>query len=159
METRLQELIRYKTNGKQTEFASMIGWSPQYLAKLLKGVNFGLNPVMTILEKFPEVNARWFLFGQGSMLETEKIVDLQRQTIANVYYVLEMEKFIPFMTSEELYEYEQAVITGRKPIFSQDKISSWQHSLNEQEKELTQKFNNAKSKSNKTQCKPKTAKK
>ncbi|KAA6335106.1 hypothetical protein EZS27_016625 [termite gut metagenome] len=34
-----------KTSGKQTEFASLFGWSPQCLVKLLKGENFGLQPV------------------------------------------------------------------------------------------------------------------
>lgn len=149
MQNRLHEIIKYKTGGHQTEFAALIGWSPQYLAKLLKGLNFGINPVMAILEKFPEINARWFLFGQGDMLESDKLRSLHSLAFNNVCYIMELEKFIPFMTSDELREYEQAVITGQKPCFDNDKISTWQQLSKEREKEIIQRFNNAKSKSDK----------
>lgn len=79
MNSRLLEIIRYKTGGRQTPFAELLGWSPQYLTKLLKGDNFGLSPVLTILSAFPEINARWFLFGEGSMLEAGRLFDLQRE--------------------------------------------------------------------------------
>ena len=69
MNERLLEIIRYKTGGRQNAFAELMGWSPQYLTKLVKGDNFGLQPVLAILSAFPEINARWLLFGQGSMLE------------------------------------------------------------------------------------------
>lgn len=42
MNTRLLEIIKYKTGGRQREFADLLGWTPQYLAKLLKGENFGI---------------------------------------------------------------------------------------------------------------------
>lgn len=37
MNKRLLEIIKYKTGGKQTEFADLFDWSPQYLSNLLKG--------------------------------------------------------------------------------------------------------------------------
>ena len=42
MNERLQEIIRYKTGGRKTAFAELMGWTPQYLAKLLNGDNFGV---------------------------------------------------------------------------------------------------------------------
>lgn len=42
MNSRLLDIIRYKTGGKQSEFAALLGWTPQYLAKLLRGENFGI---------------------------------------------------------------------------------------------------------------------
>lgn len=65
MNTRLLEIIKYKTGGRQTEFAALMGWTPQYLAKLLRGENFGITPVIKIAEALPEINVRWFLIGQG----------------------------------------------------------------------------------------------
>jgi hypothetical protein len=59
MHTRLLEIMNYKTGGRQTEFAAMLGWVPQYFAKLLKVEDFGLQPVLTIVTKFSEINARW----------------------------------------------------------------------------------------------------
>jgi hypothetical protein len=37
----------------------MLGWVPQYFAKLLKVEDFGLQPVLAIVAKFSEINARW----------------------------------------------------------------------------------------------------
>ena len=73
MNERLEEIIRYKTGGKKIPFAELMGWSPQYLSKMLRGENFGVQPILTVLEKLPEINARWFLFGTGEMLEIGKL--------------------------------------------------------------------------------------
>ena len=124
MNNRLQAIISYKTGGRQSDFAALLGWSPQYLAKLLRGENFGLQPVLTLLEVLPEINARWLLLGQGEMLEISKIFNLRRESFAHI--ILEMEKYIPYMSPDELHEYEQAVTTGRKPVFSPDTLVSLQ---------------------------------
>lgn len=58
MNNRLLEIIKYRTGGNQSKFAALMGWSPQYLSKLVKGVDFGLAPILTILQKLPEINAR-----------------------------------------------------------------------------------------------------
>ncbi len=158
MNKRLQEIIRYKTGGRQTDFASLCGWTPQYLAKLLRGENFGIRPVLTLLEVLPEINARWLLLGQGDMLEIGKLFHLQREAFAHVQAVLEIEKYIPFMSPEELREYEQAVTTGRKPVFSPDTFASWQQRASERKKELEAKFAAANAKSDKL-CRQRTVKK
>ena len=79
MNTRLQEVIKYKTGGHQKAFAELMGWNPSYLTKLLKGENFGLQPVLSILETIPEINARWFLLGEGEMFEMGKLFDLEAE--------------------------------------------------------------------------------
>nr|DAV79860.1 MAG TPA: CI repressor [Caudoviricetes sp.] len=158
MNTRLQEIIKYKTGGRQREFASLCGWSPQYLTKLLRGENFGIRPVLTLLEVLPEINARWLLLGQGDMLEIRKLFSIQREALAHIQAILEIEKYIPFMSPDELHEYEQAVTTGRKPVVSPDTLSSWQRRASEREEELTAKFAAANAKSEKL-CKRPTAKK
>ena len=58
MNRRLQDIIKYKTGGRQTAFAALLNWSPQYLSKLLKGVDFGLQPVVSIIEALPEIRER-----------------------------------------------------------------------------------------------------
>lgn len=158
MNNRLQEIIRYKTGGRQIDFANLLGWKPQYLAKLLRGENFGIRPVLTLLETLPEINARWLLLGQGDMLEIGKLFNLQREAFAHIQAVLEIEKYIPFMSPDELHEYEQAVTTGRKPVFSPDTLSSWQQRANERKEDLKAKFAAANAKSEKL-CRRPTAKK
>lgn len=92
MNQRLIEIIRYKTGGVQSEFAALMGWTPQYLAKLLRGDNFGLTPVLAIVRAFPEVDARWLLTGEGQMLGVSPLMQL---------YLDDME-LQAFMNDEEL---------------------------------------------------------
>lgn len=69
MNSRLNKLIDYRTDGNRTEFAQLMGWSRPYLSKLLRGESWGIVPVLRIIETLPEVNARWFLTGEGKMLQ------------------------------------------------------------------------------------------
>ena len=147
MNSRLQEIIKYKTGGRKTAFAELMGWTPQYLAKLLNGENFGLQPVLSILEKLPEITARWFLFGQGSMLEIGKMFDLQRETMNHIQELLNLDKYIPYMSPEELHQFEEAFT-----------LSKWQERLNTRESEINAKFAEANKKSEEL-CRQRTAKK
>lgn len=157
MNRRLQDIIKYKTGGRQAAFAALLNWSPQYLSKLLKGVDFGLQPVVTIIEALPEINARWFLTGQGGMLNDEKQSDLRREAFEHVYQVMELERFIPVMTPDELRLFERQVKDGEKANFSPDTLQSWRERLNSREKEMDAKFATAIAKSDEV-CKQKTAK-
>lgn len=157
MNERLLEIIRYKTSGRQNAFAELMGWSPQYLAKLVKGDNFGLQPVLAILSAFPEINARWFLFGQGSMLEVGMMFDLQRQAMSHIQSLLDLDKYIPVMTGEEVREFEEAIKNGRYPNFSPDTLSDLQKRLTERTENVNAIFSQATAKSD-SLCKQKTPK-
>lgn len=157
MNERLLEIIRYKTGGRQNAFAELMGWSPQYLAKLVKGDNFGLQPVLAILSAFPEINARWFLFGQGSMLEVSMMFDLQRQAMSHIQSLLDLDKYIPVMTGEEVREFEEAIKNGRYPKFSPDTLSDLQKRLTERTENVNAIFSQATAKSD-SLCKQKTPK-
>lgn len=157
MNSRLREIINYKTGGRQNPFAELLGWSPQYLAKLLKGENFGLSPVLTLLSTFPEINARWFLFGEGAMLEAGRLFELQRESMSHIMSLLDLDKCIPYMSGEEVREFEEAVQSGRKPDFSPDTVAKWQSLLDERNRALDARFAEAKAKSDEL-CRQKTAK-
>lgn len=157
MNERLLEIIRYKTGGRQNAFAELMGWSPQYLAKLVKGDNFGLQPVLAILSAFPEINARWFLFGQGAMLEVGMLFDLQRQAMSHIQSLLDLDKYIPVMTGEEIREFEEALKSGRYPNFSPDMLSDFEKRLTDRNDKVNAIFTQATAKSD-SLCKPKTPK-
>lgn len=157
MNSRLREIINYKTGGRQNPFAELLGWSPQYLAKLSKGENFGLSPVLTLLSTFPEINARWFLFGEGSMLEAGRLFELQRESMSHIMSLLDLDKYIPYMSGEEVREFEEAVQSGRKPDFSPDTVAKWQSLLDDRNRALDARFAEAKAKSDEL-CRQKTAK-
>lgn len=158
MNNRLQEIIAYKTGGKKNAFAELMGWTPPYLTKLLNGDNFGLKPVMSILEALPEINARWFLFGVGDMLEAGKLFDLQRETMARIQELLDLDKYMPYMSPDEIHQFEEALTTGKKPVFSPGTITKWQERLNERQRFINAKFADANNKSNEL-CRQRTAKK
>jgi len=143
MNNRLREIVRYKTHGKQKEFAELIGWKPQYLAKLLHGSDFGLKPVLAILAALPEINARWLLLGEGEMLMDDKVRDLHRGTMSHIQAVLDLERFVPVMSPEELIEYEQVITGHKKPDFSPAVRSKWLERTLEKEQERNSRINNA----------------
>ncbi len=88
---RLREIVNYKTRGKHKEFAELVVWKPQYLAKLLHGSDFGLKPVSAVLKALPKINARWLLRGEGQMLTDGNMGDLYRGTLNHIQAVLDLE--------------------------------------------------------------------
>lgn len=157
MNNRLSDLIKYKTGGRQTKFAELLGWTPQYLAKLLRGDNFGLQPVLTLLEKLPEVNARWFLFGEGSMLNDDKVFGLRRETYSRVQSILMFDRFLSVMSPDELHRFEEVLSGKSYPDFSDEEVARWETLLAERQDALDAKVNDAISKSVEP-CKPPKAK-
>lgn len=158
MNHRLQQIIQYKTGGRQNAFAELMGWKTPYLNKLVKGINFGLQPVLAILERFPEIDARWLLLGEGTMLATSKHAELRREAFNYIQEVLELERFICVMSPEELRLYEEAVMQRRKPEFSTDTLHIWEDRLREREEQLNERITSAISKSDEL-CRQQTAKK
>lgn len=158
MHDRLSQLIAYKTGGRQADFAALLGWTPQYLAKLLKGESFGLNPVLALLTAMPEVDARWLLFGEGEMLTPEGVADVRQGIMNRVQSLISYEQFIPVMTANELHEMEQAIKKGTPLQYTPDTLASMTERLTNRQNEMDARFRAATAKSNKS-CKAKTAKK
>lgn len=119
MDKRLIEIIRYITGGRQKDFADIMGWSPQYLHKLINGGGIGIQPVISILKKFPEIEARWFILGEGTM-----ITSCTEGVKSQLLKLLELEKYIPVMTTDELRE-----LSGGKTDFDADTLEHWDEML------------------------------
>jgi hypothetical protein len=147
MNERLLDVIRYKCGGRQTAFAHLMGWTPQYVGKLLRGENFGLSPVLRILEVIPELDARWLLLGQGSMLMEDKVSGVRRDVLSHVQRILDLERFICVMSPDELQSFEKAVSLGSVPQFGDEVMSRWSSELKARNEALLQKVNSAMSKS------------
>lgn len=125
MNHRLRQIIDYKTGGNQAEFAALMGWKPQYLFRLLKGESgIGIRPVVALLEKFPELNARWLLLGEGAMVSSG--VDKAKQHLLRL---LSLEKYMPVMSSEHL---RQLTEDGRTD-FPAELLAHWEELLRRRE--------------------------
>lgn len=129
MNKRLATFIDFKTGGNQKEFARLLGWSPQYLHKMLKGDSMGIQPVISLLQTFPELNARWLILGEGVM------VDSVRNYVLDM---LRLERYIPVMTREEL----QALEAG-KTDFDSCTIEAWEKRIEQKESVIRQRFDAA----------------
>lgn len=133
MNERLLQFIQYKTGGKQAEFAELMGWSPQYLHKLLKEGGIGIRPIVALLEKFPELNARWLLLGEGAMLNTG--ADAVK---SHLLKLLELEKYMPVMTPDEL-----RLLEDGQTDFDADTVIRWEERLADRSKKINDRFNAA----------------
>ena len=158
MKDRLRELVRYKTNGKQKEFAEIFGWKPSYLGKMLAGTAIGIQPIMAILRQFPEISARWLLLGQGSMIERREEDILRHKASEHIGKVLSLEKYLSVMSIEERQAYERMVTAHEDHQFDINAELRWISILAERQMETDIKIKNAIDKSDE-QCRQETAKK
>lgn len=129
MNERLAQFIEYKTGGNQKEFAQLIGWSPQYLHKMLKGDSMGIQPVISLLQVFPELNARWLILGEGFMVNS---------ITSRIFGLLKLEEYIPVMNREELAELE-----GGKTDFDEATRTRWRNELDKRQENIDSHFREA----------------
>ena len=151
MNERLLQFIQYKTGGHQAEFALLLGWRPQYLTKLINGENFGLTPILKLLETFPELNARWLLLGEGEMLSFNPVASVIKDRLQRL---LELEKYMRVMTPDELKQ----VTEGNNLDFPPETFEKWKKLLDDKNKEWEERQAAAMKKQQEL-CKQKKAKK
>ena len=130
MQNRLLELIQYKTNGIQADFAELMGWSPQYVNKLIREGSMGIKPITALLEKFPELNARWLLLGEGVMIDSG--YDIMK---SHIFRLLQLEKYMPVMAPDELRE-----LSDGKVNFDEEVIEKWERLLSVRNEQIASRF-------------------
>ena len=130
MQNRLLELIQYKTNGIQADFAELMGWSPQYLNKLIREGSMGIKPITALLEKFHELNARWLLLGEGVMIDSG--YDIMK---SHIFRLLQLEKYMPVMAPDELRE-----LSDGKVNFDEEVIEKWERLLSVRNEQIASRF-------------------
>lgn len=120
---RLKEIIAYKTDGNKAKFAEMLGWSPQYLNRIINGAgSFGIRPLKAVLSAMPEINARWLLFGTGQMLDRMP----SDKAMHRLLRLMELEKYMPVMSGDEL-----RLLESGKVDWDSQQIERWEKLLSE----------------------------
>ena len=128
MKTRLRFIIETKTDGRQSEFAALMGWSPQYLSRLLLGDSgIGLRPVVALLEKFPDIDARWLLLGEGFPFSVN--LDAAKRHLLRL---LSLEKYMPVMSPTYLKLITENGFTNFPPEI----IAQWEEALQKRQEAI-----------------------
>lgn len=123
MNDRLRYIIDVKFGGRQTAFAAEMGWTPQFVSKMVTGTaGIGLKPILAILQKFPNLDARWLLLGEG--LPFTSGVDVAKR---HLYKVLSLEKYMPVMTPEQMRLFCEEGFTDFPPSV----LEHWQSMLDQ----------------------------
>lgn len=159
MNIRLAQIIEYKTAGRKSEFAELCGWTPQYLTKLLNGENFGLTPVLAIINAVPEIDARWLLTGSGEMLDKrDALIREQNSALDFVRAALDLEQFVPVMDEEQKRRFVAAVNSQSLPHFEPSERDELEKRLLTYREDLDAKFAVFCNNQSKTICRRKTRK-
>lgn len=140
MNNRLLQIIKYKTDGRKQKFGELMGWSSQYLSKLLRGDNFGLQPVLALLKMFPDIDARWLLLGEGQMLTDTARNRLQRLALQRANALLDLERYVPVMDADELKAYAAALTEGATFAIHPATIAQWEHLVQQHEQAVNERF-------------------
>ena len=143
MNNRLLQIIKYKTNGRKQRFGELMGWSSQYLSKLLRGDNFGLQPVLAILKTFPDIDARWLLLGEGQMLTDTARNSLQQLALKRANALLDLERYIPVMDADELKAYAATLTEGATLTLHPLTIAKWEQLVQQREQTVNERFSKA----------------
>lgn len=81
MKERLLEFIGYK-GMPVSQFEKLCGMSNAYIKNMSKGI--GVEKLECILNKFPELNKQWLLYGEGEMLISDKSTDVNIDNSTNI---------------------------------------------------------------------------
>ena len=127
---RIAALSAYKDFKTDTDFGAFLGWTKQYTYRILRGQVVGLTVINTILDKFPEVNARWLITGEGSMIDNAYM--------ARYFTTLhQLNDYIPVMTKEELDR------VNHTASFTASDLAVWQSRLAERNAAIEDRFRKA----------------
>lgn len=129
MKDRIQTIIKY-AGESQKDFAQRMGWSPQYLNKLVRGDSIGLQPIVSILEQFPQIDARWLLLGEGTMIAQGHDVVRDR-----IYSLLRIEKYMPIMSADEIRRIEAGDYS-----YTEEDVQRWEQQLAERNEVIRERF-------------------
>lgn len=156
MKNRLREVISYKTNGRQTDFAKMMSWSQPYLAKLLTGESIGLKPLLAILQACPEIDARWLLTGEGEMFGRGTADILRARAMNRAREILDCAQYLPVMNADEIDTFARMLDGAAVPAYDSETKLRWIVATAERQMQLDYRIKQAINKSDEL-CRQQTA--
>lgn len=117
---RINLVVKYKAKSAK-EFAEQFGWSAAYISKLVSNAQgVGMKPIREIIEKYPDIDARWLITGEGYIFGTA-----EDTTEKAVSLLLNLERYVCVMNDEERLLYIDC-ITNLYNRFPKSTIDRWE---------------------------------
>ncbi len=132
MNTRIKQIMDHR-GLTPSEFADTIGVQRSNITHILHGRNKpGFQFIVKILESFPEINAKWLITGEGSMLEEKQQEVSVKQSVKQKLLFQEEEEPDEKKTVERKEDTSKARIPGKKEPLSERVLSV----MNENDREV-----------------------
>lgn len=84
IQNRLKELIKH-SEMSQNKFAIETNINKSTVSKMVNGTNFGIEELLKIVSRFPNVSAEWLLRGKGDMILREEASPATSQELEQSY--------------------------------------------------------------------------
>lgn len=121
---RLRAVVE-KKSATRKDFAETMGWTVTYLNKMLsKGQGIGMTPIEQVMQKFPDIDARWLILGDGYMFGT-----IEKGIMSQAMLRLRCKKYIPVMNAEELADYLDGLNDSALDDYLKKNIDKWEEML------------------------------
>lgn len=123
---RFRLIVKLKAKNN-TQFAKMMDWTTAYLSQILcNTTGIGLSPIKEVLTRFPDIDARWLILGEGYVFGT-----IEQGIIRHVEEMTALKKYVSVMSEEELNSYLD-FIGGRGVMnVTYEMMQKWQGMLKE----------------------------
>lgn len=122
MNSRIKEIIQYKTGGDNVEFARITGFTPATINKVRRNSTNNIAIVQGILKALPEIDARWLILGEGTMIRPFGLALSHTLFLESIEKVWRLAVLMPKMSAEQVRRFQIAVAKGEFPQFSQLEI-------------------------------------
>ena len=115
---RFREFVDYKRGGESySKFAERLDMSNQRMNNLFNGIQFGIKVIDVLMRKFPELNIRWLVLGEGEMLLKEYKTKEEEKIRADLSFrIKEIESLIPHLPYSKLMQINSCGLLSGKEI-------------------------------------------
>lgn len=103
---RIQLLVEYYGNGRNTTFAKLIGTTESVIRSYIGGVIPKQNVLEAIVRNCDDVSARWLLTGEGDMIENS-VDNNQQPNICNTRELLDIINKLTSLMNQQQDEYDK----------------------------------------------------
>jgi transcriptional regulator with XRE-family HTH domain len=133
---KLEQIITLKCGGRHSMLAEAMGVNMSYISKLKGGdVGLGLQQLKRLMIAFPDLNPRWLILDDPNeeMFDRNDLIKIRMDLYQNIKTMLDIEHFLPYMSKEELFSYQDSVKMIKPFNYTDDQLIRWKTSRQKSE--------------------------